>query len=264
MTILGKMKEIIAGTFSRRDCATWRGLPLSRQPLCEPGHASGENLNSGRPTHHPPQPYRSPDTKHLFLFDLYWSFGCCCCSCQVLIKEGALLPLVKSLEFPELNCQRYSALCIANLATTVCCSSGPLFLFLFFSSIYHQFVLFCFVLFCFVLFWLRFVWFSAALWSRLSVSPWTPRTRLRPDVTPCSLSPVSFVTAMSGVHPPCWWSVFVRFDLSATTGNHMTIVEDGGLAAFFSLCNSPDLIWCLSTTWAVLWPTSPALLRITI
>ncbi len=31
-------------------------------------------------------------------------------------------------------------------------------------------------------------------------------------------------------------------DLTATTGNHMTIVEDGGLPAFFSLCNSPDLM----------------------
>jgi hypothetical protein len=38
---------------------------------------------------------------------------------QVMMKEGVLSPLVGSLMENELNCQRYSALCIANLATTV-------------------------------------------------------------------------------------------------------------------------------------------------
>jgi hypothetical protein len=38
---------------------------------------------------------------------------------QVLIKEGCLGALVGSIGSPELNCQRYSSLSIANLATTV-------------------------------------------------------------------------------------------------------------------------------------------------
>jgi hypothetical protein len=38
---------------------------------------------------------------------------------QVLIKEGALKALVSSMSNTELNCQRYSALALANLATTV-------------------------------------------------------------------------------------------------------------------------------------------------
>ena len=31
-------------------------------------------------------------------------------------------------------------------------------------------------------------------------------------------------------------------NLTATTGNHLTILEEGGLTALFSLCNSPDLM----------------------
>ena len=38
---------------------------------------------------------------------------------QVLIKEGSLPALVGSISSRELNCQRYSSLCLANLATTV-------------------------------------------------------------------------------------------------------------------------------------------------
>ena len=38
---------------------------------------------------------------------------------QVMIKEGCLPALVGSINSPELNCQRYSSLCIANLATAV-------------------------------------------------------------------------------------------------------------------------------------------------
>lgn len=37
----------------------------------------------------------------------------------MLIKEGSLPALVGSLSSTELNCQRYSSLCLANLATTV-------------------------------------------------------------------------------------------------------------------------------------------------
>ena len=38
---------------------------------------------------------------------------------QLLIKEGILLPMVGSLASPELNCQRFSSLSLANLSTTV-------------------------------------------------------------------------------------------------------------------------------------------------
>lgn len=38
---------------------------------------------------------------------------------QVIIKEGALFPLVNALSSDELNCQRYASLCLANLSTTV-------------------------------------------------------------------------------------------------------------------------------------------------
>lgn len=37
----------------------------------------------------------------------------------MLIKEGSLPALVGSISSRELNCQRYSSLCLANLATTV-------------------------------------------------------------------------------------------------------------------------------------------------
>jgi hypothetical protein len=42
-----------------------------------------------------------------------------CSLLQVLIKEGSLPALVGSINSRELNCQRYSSLCLANLATTV-------------------------------------------------------------------------------------------------------------------------------------------------
>ena len=38
---------------------------------------------------------------------------------QTLLKEGVLLPMVKALEIDDINCQRFSALCLANLATTI-------------------------------------------------------------------------------------------------------------------------------------------------
>lgn len=38
---------------------------------------------------------------------------------QVMIKEGCLPALEGSISSSELNCQRYSSLCLANLATTV-------------------------------------------------------------------------------------------------------------------------------------------------
>ena len=36
--------------------------------------------------------------------------------------------------------------------------------------------------------------------------------------------------------------LLARTDLTATTGNHLAILEEGGLTALFSLCNSPDLM----------------------
>lgn len=38
------------------------------------------------------------------------------------------------------------------------------------------------------------------------------------------------------------YAVLALANLTATTANHMTIIEDGGLGAFFALCNSPDLM----------------------
>jgi hypothetical protein len=38
---------------------------------------------------------------------------------QVLLRNGALAPMVEALEKEDVNCQRFAALCLANLATTV-------------------------------------------------------------------------------------------------------------------------------------------------
>ena len=37
----------------------------------------------------------------------------------MLLKEGVLQPMVGALEKDDVNCQRFAALCLANLATTV-------------------------------------------------------------------------------------------------------------------------------------------------
>ena len=37
----------------------------------------------------------------------------------MLLKEGVLQPMVGALERDDVNCQRFAALCLANLATTV-------------------------------------------------------------------------------------------------------------------------------------------------
>ena len=38
------------------------------------------------------------------------------------------------------------------------------------------------------------------------------------------------------------YAVLALANLTSTTANHLTIIEDGGLSSFFSLCNSPDLM----------------------
>lgn len=65
-----------------------------------------------------------------------------------------------------------------------------------------------------------------------------------------SLSPFSFLHSLLSRHlisfpflPSLLFLLFpLILDLTATTGNHLTILEEGGLTSLFSLCNSPDLM----------------------
>ena len=57
-----------------------------------------------------------PSTSAAYFYSFYLDTNR---SLQVLIKEGSLPALVGSISSRELNCQRYSSLCLANLATTV-------------------------------------------------------------------------------------------------------------------------------------------------
>lgn len=52
--------------------------------------------------------------------------------------------------------------------------------------------------------------------------------------------PIFFVTSIHGFSCEC--KHIFQANLTSTVANHLTIVEDGALLAFFSLCNSPDLM----------------------